>query len=709
MTKFYSLIFTIFFISNFVYAEYQLTVSNPQLVWSNDQGNIDEAVITVKPKGIYTEYGLYLTFSAERFHSTEQLEVVLDFELPPNSIVTDSWLWIGDDIIRGIIMDKWTASSLYEDIVDRQRDPSILFKKSPTQYQLRIYPMTTLEPRKVKLTYLVPTKWTGDKVEANLPMKLLQTSETPLKKIHILAEVSNEWKNPGIIQKPEVEFTEVSDSNETNFLLAEIPLNDTVNPLTLSYSSSLEDNIFLSIYKKGTENYYQLAVLPPSLPKIGKPKKELFLMDYYSSGSSSPGKSEIIANLKNHIKNNFTENDSFNIFLSALEIKKADEKWLSADSANIENVFSNFVTPENISYYSNLVALLNEAVKFVNKDESESQIIIISDSYEYGEINSANEMIKDVMESLVPVRPIYFLDFYTGYNSYWSGNRYFYGNEYLYENLSRLTKGEYFSTRYDGSTETLFSKLRESMEPAYNSIDLHTKLQNGFCYNRFSINYGFSTSMNEAILQVGKYKGDFPFIVEASAVYDTNYYYNQFEIAEDEVIYTDSASELIWTGNMIQNLENSGESNSIINEIIYHSTALRILSKYTAFICLEPNQGGEVCYDCYDDTGLIIGVKDDESEDDSVFTAFPNPFNMETQIVVKLSKSFDLNNLTFKIYNILGEQVKSFSSENKEESRSFKFNWNGKNDYGEIVSSGVYLFTVTSASDRQTLKLILMK
>jgi Ca-activated chloride channel family protein len=82
-------------------------------------GTIEEATLSVSPKGLFMEYGLYLTFSARitNFNQNDSVEVVLDFELPQNAIVTDSWLWIGEDISKAIIMDRWSASSIYEDIV----------------------------------------------------------------------------------------------------------------------------------------------------------------------------------------------------------------------------------------------------------------------------------------------------------------------------------------------------------------------------------------------------------------------------------------------------------------------------------------------------------------------------------------------------------------------------------------------------------------
>lgn len=136
-------------------------VLNPQQNWYQYSATLEEATITLRPVGLYTEVGLYLTVSAKeaQFQKGTQLEAVLNFSLPANSIVNDSWLWIDTTIIRAKILDRWTASTIYENIVNRRKDPSILTKEVNGRYTLRIYPLIMGESRKVKINYLVPGNW----------------------------------------------------------------------------------------------------------------------------------------------------------------------------------------------------------------------------------------------------------------------------------------------------------------------------------------------------------------------------------------------------------------------------------------------------------------------------------------------------------------------------------------------------------------------
>jgi Ca-activated chloride channel family protein len=107
----------------------QLWIQHPQQQFRQGQGTIEQAMISIRPQGLYMEYGLYLTFSARglSFTARDSVEVRFFFDLPAEAIVHDLWLWVGDEIVRAKIYDRWTASSIYENIVRRRRDPAILF------------------------------------------------------------------------------------------------------------------------------------------------------------------------------------------------------------------------------------------------------------------------------------------------------------------------------------------------------------------------------------------------------------------------------------------------------------------------------------------------------------------------------------------------------------------------------------------------------
>ncbi|MCP5062573.1 MAG: T9SS type A sorting domain-containing protein, partial [Ignavibacteriae bacterium] len=208
------------------------------------------------------------------------------------------------------------------------------------------------------------------------------------------------------------------------------------------------------------------------------------------------------------------------------------------------------------------------------------------------------------------------------------------------------------------------------------------------------------------------YNGSLPFKIEFAGVHNNEAFSESYTIEEENIFNSDSVSKSIWAGNFINNLENDNYylTNEEINEIIDFSIDNRVLSLYTAFICLEPGLGGEIYYDAEDESDIIISVEDtEETKTDSIFQAYPNPFNNQTTIQIRMNKEIDLATASFKIYNVLGKVVKSFEPSSNLDTKELKFIWNGKNDNNSTVSSGHYFFVMNYAGKVKSLKLLLMK
>ena len=675
-------------------------------------GTIEQATITVKPKGIFMEIGLYLTFSARGWYasSNDSLEVVFHFQLPENSIVYDSWLWIDHEIIRADIMDQWTASTIYETIVNRRRDPSILFKRNQTDYELRIYPLIASSRRRVKISYLVPAQWNSTKIMASIPTDLLLASYYPVSPIYLQTVLDEKWKNPHILEFPDIHFVSGSDSIYSNYFRAEIPFGEIQSSINFALDSPLQNGVYLNRYQKGTDGIYQLAFLPSKALSLEASYKAAILIDYDASNSDVTT-TDILNNLKSYLMANTSDKDSFNLIFSNLNIKRASESWLPADSITIEQTFSGLGN-NPISSYSNLPSLLANGIEFIKQNSNNGNIVLISNSDQVGDYIVANQLINDLLDLMDQKIPIHVADFQTqNFDYHYFGGRSYMGNEYFYTNITRITSANYFKISSYSNFQELISTALNSLNGFISSFDLHTRLASGYCYSRY--NLGSQSNLvylEKPILQIGKYKGSFPFVIEASGEYDSIVFSQQITIEDENINQADSLSEEGWSGNYLQFLELSNQTNDVVNEIVNYSISERVLSIYSAFLCLDPSLGGEVCYDCFDDGGTI-GVEDEKdiTESDSVVTAYPNPFNSQVQINVPLQQIENAEYATFRIYNILGQVVRNFEVNASNESNSYRFIWNGQNDEGATVSSGIYFFVVNTPKKNYSVKLLYMK
>ncbi len=84
---------------------------------------------------------------------------------------------------------------------------------------------------------------------------------------------------------------------------------------------------------------------------------------------------------------------------------------------------------------------------------------------------------------------------------------------------------------------------------------------------------------------------------------------------------------------------------------------------------------------------------------------YPNPFNPTTTIYYRVNKP-GLVKLT--VYNLLGKKVATLVDQNKRAGR-FSTTWDGMNDAGKQVSSGVYFYTLEMGDQMATHKMMLVR
>jgi hypothetical protein len=83
----------------------------------------------------------------------------------------------------------------------------------------------------------------------------------------------------------------------------------------------------------------------------------------------------------------------------------------------------------------------------------------------------------------------------------------------------------------------------------------------------------------------------------------------------------------------------------------------------------------------------------------------PNPFNPSTSITFAMK---DKGVVTLKIYNVAGQLVRTLVSGTKDVG-SYTVTWDGKNDRGGAVASGVYFYKMETKDFNQTRKMVMLR
>jgi hypothetical protein len=89
----------------------------------------------------------------------------------------------------------------------------------------------------------------------------------------------------------------------------------------------------------------------------------------------------------------------------------------------------------------------------------------------------------------------------------------------------------------------------------------------------------------------------------------------------------------------------------------------------------------------------------------SVVQNYPNPFNPETTIEYNVPSR---TQVTIEIFNVLGQKVRTLVNEMKS-AGSYSTEWDGVDDAGKPVSTGVYLYRYSAGDVVRTKKMMLLK
>ena len=161
------------------------------------------------------------------------------------------------------------------------------------------------------------------------------------------------------------------------------------------------------------------------------------------------------------------------------------------------------------------------------------------------------------------------------------------------------------------------------------------------------------------------------------------YYIKQNELANDTVGSN-------YYGALMSDLLNDGEKEILIsmNHILYQENIFRTMTWI-----YKPDSLTNV----YSDPILPIET--------SLYQNYPSPFNPCTNLKFRISET---GNVFIKIYNVLGKEIKKILQEDLP-AGEHNIQWNGKDNLGSTLPSGVYFIQMIAGSYQKTIKTILLK
>ncbi len=85
---------------------------------------------------------------------------------------------------------------------------------------------------------------------------------------------------------------------------------------------------------------------------------------------------------------------------------------------------------------------------------------------------------------------------------------------------------------------------------------------------------------------------------------------------------------------------------------------------------------------------------------------YPNPFNPVTRIRYQLPSD---SRISLIIYNILGQEVRRLIDNSMQPAGFYSLQWDGKDEFGNSVASGVYFYRIRAGGFSKTMKMLFLK
>lgn len=702
MKKIYFLLFIIVIVlisnlkllSQCTYCEY-LGIADPRSIGKFSYSSIEEATIVVKPAGLYYLYDVYLTYGTDNpFYKNDYdtFEIQHYFTLPENALIIDSWLWVEDQIMKAQILERNTAFNIYEGIVNRRRDPSILYKNGPRQYEFRIFPIPYGKTRKVKLSIMMPAYVEKGKTISTLPLQLLRKS-VKLPNVTIIV-YDKDTKEKSSLTSGNA-FTSNVDVINGNFEKAIISPLDIFNntEIMIGHNSNKSDEVSLVTEQdtsSADEGFYQLYLNPANLYKPAEKVKKAAIIIDHNSNFSLVDKIEILTSVKNFIKNELSD-DEVRIYYNRLECKEATNGWTKVSDLALDDVFNTMQVGNNSILIPSLYKVYSDI-----KIENDAVVYLFSSDASLTSTSASQQLKNELYEEIGDLNKTYILnyvDIQKIQTQIFYNNYYYNGNELFYRILSSNTGGGavHLNTYYQSISlaEGLNNIIQLKSESEYENFQYYLRLESGICYDNFVIKDA------NGYLQIGKYKGSGNFKIEYYFIRDSSL------ISENIILMNHSAEKagtvgLSQVGLKIQAMERSSKE-SEKDLAVALSLKHRILSYNTAFLALEPSMQ-EPCFDCEAEDDVVIAT-DDVDINAVILSAYPNPFSVETIITLKNASDIDLIS-DVALYTLEGKKIDlKYQIEKMDSSLQIKIDGN------ELVK-GIYLLKVNYNGKIYMLKII---
>ncbi|MCK5075369.1 MAG: T9SS type A sorting domain-containing protein [Calditrichia bacterium] len=155
--------------------------------------------------------------------------------------------------------------------------------------------------------------------------------------------------------------------------------------------------------------------------------------------------------------------------------------------------------------------------------------------------------------------------------------------------------------------------------------------------------------------------------------------------------------------------DNNNYSFEHVNNLNYNRSGLCAVNYYGKIYVFGGFNENRVLVPQVEMIDLVVSIPDSDpvivATNFTLYQNYPNPFNSTTNISFNLKK---LSKVEIEIYSSIGQKVATIYNRHTQPG-SYNIRWDGQNNNGQTVSSGIYFYKLSTQNNFEIKKMVLIK
>ena len=595
------------------------------------------------------------------FH--QDLEGTYIFPLPKGANISEFAMYINGERISGELLEKEKARKIYQDIVNRMKDPALLEYLDRDMFKIRVYPIPAHGEKRIQLEYSEILKNDAGLVRYHYPLDTERFSSRPLKDVSISIKLRTQQALKSVYSPShDVEIDRKGDHQaivgfeETNV----VPDKDFILYYSLSQKTV---GVNLLTYKKSRSDGYFMLMLSPGYEVEAHqvlPKDIIFVLDTSGSmrrdGKLKQAQDALIYGLEG-----LNPDDRFGLVTFSTTVKVFDDALQKGTKQSIQDAVG-FVEDLRARGGTDIYEALRAALGLFEESEilnRPKMIVFLTDGRPTVGMTEYKDILKKIHKKNAERNRIF--AFGVGYDV----------NTHLLDALAEESKAASAYIEPQEDLEVLVSTFFDKIDsPVLSELDLD--ISEAKVYDVFPKELP-DLFKGSQLLVFGRYRNSGDYELVLSGLTDDRKQLFEYDVEFPRSALTHDFLPRIWAsrkiGYLLDQIRLHGEEPELKEEVIELAKKFGIVTPYTSYLVVEdeeiPFSGERRARDLLNTTsnapqaeptapGVGRGLYRLERESD---IALPDEFSKlkEGEMAVRMSK--DVNRL--KQQEIVTESVSS--------------------------------------------------